>query len=123
VAKKLSGEASDEEMRDLETLLRSNPELHYSIQTISDLWHSHHTEDSENVEANTAFDKHLERMQMLDTTLVNNVETPEMENTSNRRKKFWFFGLSGILCVALIFFGLRMRNNTSEASGIQKNQQ
>ena len=38
VAKVLAGEATDAEIKELGQLLRNNPELHYPLQTIADLW-------------------------------------------------------------------------------------
>ena len=39
VARKLSGESSTEEIRELETLLRTHPHLHFSVEIITNLWH------------------------------------------------------------------------------------
>jgi transmembrane sensor len=63
IAKKLSGEASPEEFRELEGLLRDNPELHYPIQTIIDLWEG--PERISKKEAELAFSRHLNRMEYL----------------------------------------------------------
>ncbi|MBN9383155.1 MAG: FecR family protein [Chitinophagaceae bacterium] len=63
VAKKLMGEATPEELRELEELLRSNPELHYPMQTISDLWNPVDPRDQQVAEE--AFNRHLDRMQDL----------------------------------------------------------
>src|SRR3982074_2092638 len=63
IAKKLSGEASPEELRELERLLRSNPELHYPLQTITDLWSP--AAPARRKEAEQAFKRHLDRMQDL----------------------------------------------------------
>jgi ferric-dicitrate binding protein FerR (iron transport regulator) len=60
VAKKLTGEASPEELRELEELLRNNPELHYPMQAISDLWN--HTDPDDQQMAEQAFSRHLDRM-------------------------------------------------------------
>ncbi len=60
IAKKLAGEASPEEIRELEWLLKNNPELHYPMQTISDLWNSSAKPDPKEAEA--AFSRHLDRM-------------------------------------------------------------
>ncbi len=60
IAKKLAGEASPEEIRELEWLLKNNPELHYPMQTISDLWNSSARPDPDEAEA--AFSRHLDRM-------------------------------------------------------------
>jgi ferric-dicitrate binding protein FerR (iron transport regulator) len=65
LAKKLTGEASPEELQELEALLRRNPELHYPMQTLIDLWNS--GEPSRQVAAENAFDRHLDRMEKLNT--------------------------------------------------------
>ena len=62
-AKKLTGEATPEELRELEILLRNNPELHYPMQTITDLWND--TRYRNKKEAEIAFTRHLDRMQDL----------------------------------------------------------
>jgi ferric-dicitrate binding protein FerR (iron transport regulator) len=63
IAKKLTGEATPEELRELEELLRQNPELHYPLQTISDLWNPSDPEEQHIAEE--AFSRHLDRMQDL----------------------------------------------------------
>lgn len=60
IAKKLTGEATIEELRQLEELLRANPELHYPMQTISDLWNTENPEEKHIAEQ--AFARHLDRM-------------------------------------------------------------
>lgn len=65
LAKKLTGEASPEELQELEALLRRNPELHYPMQTLIDLWHS--GEPSRQAAAENAFYRHLDRMEKLNT--------------------------------------------------------
>ena len=62
-AKKLTGEATPEELRELEILLRNNPDLHYPMQTITDLWKD--TRYRNKKEAEIAFTRHLDRMQDL----------------------------------------------------------
>ncbi len=63
IAKKLTGEATPEELKELEELLRNNPELHYPLQTIADLWNSSSPTDQHKAEQ--AFSRHLDRMQDL----------------------------------------------------------
>lgn len=45
VARKLSGEASTEEIVELASLLREKPELHLQIQAISEIWNYNKNED------------------------------------------------------------------------------
>jgi ferric-dicitrate binding protein FerR (iron transport regulator) len=60
IAKKLSGEASNEELRELEKRLKEKPELHYSLQTINDLWKQDIAQSKEF--ADDAYKKHVDRM-------------------------------------------------------------
>ncbi len=98
IAKKLSGESSPEDLRDLEDLLRKNPELHYSLQHIMDLWHSEHS-NFEKQEARDAFSKHVERMQQLDIDYSVNENIETTGNTSHKKKRVFI-----IAAVALPFF-------------------
>jgi transmembrane sensor len=63
LAKKLSGDATDSELIELEQLLRANPELHYSVQPLSDLWQTTHIVDK--TAGQEAFERHLRRMEEL----------------------------------------------------------
>src|SRR5450432_4202977 len=65
IAKKLSGEATLEELQELELLLRSNPDLHYPMQTISAIWKLKTAAGKQAPE--DAFKRHLDRMQELKT--------------------------------------------------------
>jgi transmembrane sensor len=60
IAKMLAGEASPEELLELEKLLKENPDLHYPVQMVNDLWHTAKAAETE--EAELAFDRHLERL-------------------------------------------------------------
>lgn len=63
VAKMLAGEASTQELAELELLLRSNPDLHYPLQIITGLWRQSGPEEQKKAEE--AFAKHLDRMAAL----------------------------------------------------------
>jgi transmembrane sensor len=63
IAKKLAGEATPPELKELEDLLRNNPELHYPVQTIADLWE--HTSPVDKKQAEEAFSRHLDRIASL----------------------------------------------------------
>lgn len=66
----LAKEATEPELRELEQLLRSNPGLHYPLQTIASLWQTSGPEDQKKAEE--AFARHLDRMSALSI----HVETP-----------------------------------------------
>ncbi len=62
IAKKLSGEASPEELDVLETLLRQKPDLHYPLQAVHDLWHPRQHDDFDQQQIIQAFQRHIDRM-------------------------------------------------------------
>jgi len=117
IAKKLSGEASEEELRELEALLRNNPELHYPTQTIADLWNSNQGHDQE--EAGAAFDRHISRMQSLGIDFA-----VEEQGTRKKRAKIstkWIFsGIIMLMTFAGLFIYLKMIKQSSNQS-IQRN--
>lgn len=75
VAKKLSGEATPEELLELERLLRNNPDLHYPVQAIADLWKPANPKDQK--EAELAFNRHLDRMNDLGSISPGNINTED----------------------------------------------
>lgn len=106
IGKKLAGEASAEELNELEGLLRSDPDMHYALQNITDLWNLHApvTNDVED-----AFDRHLNRLK---ETGVNwdqaeeNEMPPGFKNTPKRsRKKLMIISIAAaVLMVASIYW-------------------
>jgi hypothetical protein len=78
VAKKLSGEASPEELDQLENLLRKNPGLHYPLQVIIDLWK--HKPHYSRQAADGAFERHVARMSAMNPDM--NPERTSVEKTS-----------------------------------------
>ena len=60
IAKKLSGEASPDELLDLERALRLDPDLHYSLQALQDTWASNPGLPKDLVEK--AFGNHEKRL-------------------------------------------------------------
>lgn len=60
VARKLSGESSIEEIRELEELLRTHPHLHFSIEIIANLWNQDVKKDNSLLES--SYSLHTERM-------------------------------------------------------------
>jgi transmembrane sensor len=99
IAKKLSGEASLQELVELEVLLRDNPDMHYPIQTVADLWH-HATPDTE--DAHAAFGAHQERMKQLGINTETQAEAVAGTQAGLRSKtKFLLLSLSFLLlCLA-----------------------
>jgi transmembrane sensor len=59
IGKKLAGEASADELTELEGLLRSDPDMHYALQNITDLWN---LPTPVNNDAEEAFNRHVSRL-------------------------------------------------------------
>jgi transmembrane sensor len=110
IAKKLSGEATPEELQELELLLRSNPDLHYPMQTVSEIWNQAAPDDRQAAEQ--AFDRHLERMQELKTDFHPQqplAATPDMNTYSfprNRSKTTRRIIIAGSAFIAATVLGI-----------------
>ena len=85
VAKVLAGEATDTEIKELGQLLRNNPELHYPLQTIADLWRTSGPEEQKKAEE--AFGRHLDRMTALSIDLENSGEPADKESAGVARRR------------------------------------
>jgi transmembrane sensor len=105
IAKKLTGEATAEELRELESLLRNNPELHYPMQTIGDLWKSKGR--SVKKEAEIAFNRHLDRIQELkidynpvntqDPDLIESEGYGQPRTETDSRRRSVLFTIAGLI--------------------------
>jgi transmembrane sensor len=108
IAKKLSGESTEEELRELEKMLRDNPDLHYPVQTIIDLWQSEVQFDQH--EAHEAFNKHVERMRGMNIEFSFPEEELTVDNSRrfNRKIVFWP-SLAVIIFLSALFLGSRFK--------------
>ena len=72
IARKLSREASQEELHELDLLLREHPDLHFPIQTITDIWQGPETGQSvDGTKMEQAYQEHIHRMIQKGTALPN----------------------------------------------------
>ncbi|KIC94830.1 FecR family protein [Flavihumibacter solisilvae] len=111
LAKKLSGEASLPELDELTELLRQQPEMHYPLQTITDLWHYH---PPHNDDPTAAYDRHLNRMAAMSVDFNSPAEDAGIEFTaaeeettpqpSRNRKLLWATISCLLLAVAAVWF-------------------
>lgn len=60
IGRRMAHEASPQEIKELEIILRANPELHFSLQTLTDLWQHTPCEDINDLE--DAYQQLLDRM-------------------------------------------------------------
>jgi len=101
IAKKLSGEATVEELGELESLLKANPDMHYPMQTVADLWHQA-TPDTE--DAHPAFSRHEDRMKGLGIHLSPQEEYVFDTPAAGNKRKYLLSSLSLVLVLAVGYF-------------------
>jgi transmembrane sensor len=115
IAKKLSDEASEVELRELEKLLRENPDLHYPVQTIIDLWTSDLQFDQQ--EAHEAFKKHIERMKDLKIDFRDPQEKEFADNRVMGIKRIALLpALAVVVIIGVLFFAFRFTGSKTPAS-------
>jgi transmembrane sensor len=105
IGKKLAGEASADELNELEGLLRSDPDMHYALQNITDLWN---LPAPVNNDAEEAFNRHVSRLKSTTTDwdLPDEDPTLQPEHTVTQkysRKKLMIVSMAvAVLMVASI---------------------
>ena len=121
LAKKLSGEASLEEIEALEDLLKASPELAYSAEIIENLWKCN--PETSTYDAELAFELHLSqaKKQGIDLAELQTPSFPEeysvLPNSSKRR-----LAISFLFVAVLTVAGFMWRNNAKMAAPVlQKN--
>ncbi|HEY4876114.1 MAG TPA: FecR family protein [Puia sp.] len=136
IAKKLAGEASQEELDQLESLLRNDPGLHYPLQIITDLWK--HNRYNIKQTADNAFTRHIARMATMNIDFnneklnarENNYLTSDFLITKKKSKtKIILLAASSIFALMIAFFAVKyfvanadkkqsesIQNNLSEIS-------
>jgi transmembrane sensor len=116
IAKKLSGESTPLELQELEKLLRENPELHYPLQTIIDLWRIEPDTNLQHVYE--AFQKHAERMNKLGIefssgNLGDSDDELKPKFNKNNKKVYLWGGIVLPVLIGIIFFGARFLGSKS----------
>ncbi|OQP49381.1 hypothetical protein A4H97_29025 [Niastella yeongjuensis] len=76
ISKKLAGEASAGELNELEGLLRSDPDMHYALQNITDLWNLSTPVSNDTEEA---FNRHVNKLKEATTDWNHAHEKTELQ--------------------------------------------
>jgi ferric-dicitrate binding protein FerR (iron transport regulator) len=124
IAKKLSGEATTDELNELELLMRNNPEWQYAMQNMQDIWN---LQPKEAYNSDIAFEIHLQKMKTAGIEMDNFSEAEPEEIESPRTgftKKIWIAlstAASLIIAVALIFNRHRHNSDKNLASSAASN--
>lgn len=111
-SKKLSGEASREELHFLEEMIIEHPEWQYAIQNLQDIW-QHQPEQDKSLEED-AYMLHLHRMSennfAFDNSIINSASIP---GNKNRFLKKWYWAAAVVL-VGLFILPVLLKVNKKE---------
>jgi transmembrane sensor len=99
LSKKLSGEASLAELKDLEGLVLEHPEWQYAIQNLEDLWK--HQAPKEEMQAEDAYMLHLHRMTEMNISFGDSSAEPIPVIGKNRIRKWYWAAAAAILVIAV----------------------
>ncbi len=131
VSKKMSGEAIDAELDELDGLLAEHPEWHYSVQHIHSIW-----EDNPDIRSSTNdFEQHWHRMQaMLQQDDLESIKQEKVQfqnvvplNISQSKRKWWVIaavatGLVGLSLLAVLFASQGVNSKNATAANTKKNE-
>ncbi|HEX6426972.1 MAG TPA: FecR domain-containing protein [Niastella sp.] len=115
VGKKLAGEASAEELNELEGLLRSDPDMHYALQNITDLWNLQAPATNE---VEDVFNRHINRLKEAGVDWDQSADPehqPDLPRTQRRsRKTLLFISMAAaVLMIASIFWYTSVTKRTT----------
>ncbi len=103
-SKKLSGEASAEELGSLESLIREHPEWQFAIQNLEDLWKYQADKDPANGE--DAYMLHLHRMREMNISLEGIPGEKGSSTNPKKRMARWYWA-AAVLVLLTGLFGIR----------------
>lgn len=107
LARKIAGEASERELLELEQALKSDPHLHFPLNTFTDLWQPNKAKPSENEEVAVAWQRHSARMKeeghiISHQELPPSFETVLIEGSRKSPRRFYFWAAAATLIIALL---------------------
>lgn len=125
MARKLAEEASEDELGELEQLLRIQPGLHFPIQAISDLWQHQPPPNQEEEEATAfSYQQHIARMQEMGIPIGQAPEElPLLEGfrRPSRRRIFWWAAATiGLLTGVWFFYAIQPSSSAAQTPLTEK---
>jgi ferric-dicitrate binding protein FerR (iron transport regulator) len=99
IGRKMANEASPQELKELEEILKNNPELHFSFQALTEIWQQSPTENLSELES--AYQAHLNRLksQLADHPGSNEDLAHEAFFTASKRS---FFRRNSLMFAAVL---------------------
>jgi transmembrane sensor len=106
MARKLAEEASEEELGELEQLLRTHPDLHFPIQTITDLWQQPSL-PADQVAIDASYHQHIARMQEMGIPIGQALDDNALLLEGSRkpsRRRFVLWAAAGVMVMTAAWF-------------------
>lgn len=113
-SKKLSGEASADELTELQDLVQQHPEWQYSIQNLEDLWKQKPANDY--MQEEDAYLLHLHRMNELNIPFGDDPAGDRVTEIGNTKRK-WYWAAAAVLVLTA---GLLLWNRTGKGENSDK---
>jgi len=119
----MANEASPQELKELEEILKNNPELHFSLQALTEIWQQSPPTDRNEIES--AYQNHLNRMQSELTDhpgysedfVENSTLFSSSRNSFLRRNLLAItaFGVAVILTAGAVFYSIPAKKDLTES--------
>jgi ferric-dicitrate binding protein FerR (iron transport regulator) len=113
LSKKLAGEASSHELKDLENLILEHPEWQYAIQNLEDLWK--HEPLGTTIQEEDAYMLHLHRMSEQNIPFGDR-PVEEMPARSTRRMSNWYWAAAAAVLATGSFLVIQYFNDSTDNS-------
>jgi len=118
LTRKLSGEATETEIRELGSLIDQNPELETIVNTLISHWNKNHPSDQEFLEATYLL--HLDRMKAKGVEFGSVEHLPESSESNFKRKKvFKNIAIAALPLLFLLFLLIRVTSPGSRTKSEQ----
>jgi len=124
IARKLSGESSVEEICELEALLRVHPDLHFSVEIITNLWNQQSAIPANDL--TDSYAKHIERMMSMGISVPHEDhkaegDMPYLLEGSRKNRSWRMFAAAATIIIILtagIFLQVVSRKKSTPAEDI-----
>jgi transmembrane sensor len=114
LSKKLSGEASPTELKELEKLIQEHPDWQYAIQNLEDLWK--HQAPTEELQAEDAYMLHMHRMTEMNISFGDaEATTMPVIGKSKARRKYWAAAAILIIATGLLTSGILSKSKQADS--------
>ena len=117
LTRKLSGEATETEIRELQSFIDQNPETEFIVNTITNHWNREHSCDQEFLEATYLL--HLERMKTKGIDFCPEDHSAQIKKSSDTKKAFKKIALLALPAILLLFIGIYIISSSSQPKAEQ----